>query len=135
MPHFSSRKRVSAMFVILLVTGLTLVFLAIFNGNRTTSREIETPDLSLISDGTYRGFHNSFPVSAEVEVTVRAHEIVDITLLKHYRGRGWDAEALPAKVIESQSLEIDGISGSTMSSEVILRAIAKALASGIRPTS
>lgn len=84
--------------------------------------------LDEIPDGNYFGSFSTFPVVAEVEVVVRNHEIVEIIILKHTHGRGSDAEVVPDRVVSSQSLKVDAVSGATFSSLVILKAIEDALA-------
>ncbi len=49
-----------------------------------------------------------------------------IELLKHTHGQGGAAEAIPGKVIEAQTLQVDTISSATYSSKVILKAIEQA---------
>ena len=85
-------------------------------------------ELDEIPDGNYFGSFSSFPVAAEVEVVVRDHEIVEVIILKHTHGRGSDAEVVPDRVVSSQSLKVDAVSGATFSSLVILKAIEDALA-------
>ena len=86
-------------------------------------------DLSSIEDGVYTGSYSAFPVSAEVSVTVKNHVIAAIELIEHDNGRGASAEVISGKVIESQSLQVDSVSGATYSSKVILKAIESALLS------
>lgn len=90
---------------------------------------ISNVDLSKIPDGTYSGSHKVFPVDVEVKVTVKDHKIVGIQLIKHTNGQGTPAEIIPGKVIESQTLAVDVVSGATSSSKVILKAIETALIS------
>jgi uncharacterized protein with FMN-binding domain len=85
-------------------------------------------DLSTIPDGVYSGSTEAVWVSATVEVTVRDQQITAI-VLDHRHGQGEDAEVIPDRVIEAQSLQVDLISGSTSSSKVILKAIENALRS------
>ena len=89
---------------------------------------ISNVDLSKIRDGVYEGSYNAFPVAATVKVTVSNHAITGIDLVKHSNGQGGDAEIIPSKVVEAQSLEVDFVSGATYSSKVILKAIEDALA-------
>lgn len=84
-------------------------------------------DLSKVKDGVYIGKHSVFPVAVEVKVTVSNHKISGIELVKHKNGRGAAAEIIPDKVIESQTLQVDTVSGATYSSKVILKAIENAL--------
>jgi uncharacterized protein with FMN-binding domain len=91
--------------------------------------EIAQINLSAIEDGIYIGSYFAFPVSAQVSVTVKDHVITAIELVKHENGQGAPAEVIPGKVIESQSLQVDSVSGATYSSRVILKAIENALLS------
>lgn len=84
-------------------------------------------NLSETKDGTYKGSHKAFPITAEVTVTVKNHMIAEIEITKHDNGKGKAAEAIINNVIESQSLQVDAISGATYSSKVILKAIENAL--------
>lgn len=88
---------------------------------------ISNIDLSKIQDGDYSGSYKIFPVEVEVKVTVKDHKIVGIQLIKHTNGQGTPAEIIPGKVIESQSLAVDVVSGATSSSKVILKAIETAI--------
>lgn len=90
--------------------------------------QIENIDLSNIEDGVYNGNYNfNGLVKVEVEVSVKNSAISDIKLLRHDNGRGKDAEKIPEDVIKAQSLNVDTISGATVSSKVILKAIENAL--------
>ncbi len=89
--------------------------------------EIKEVDLSKIENGTYTGTYQAFPIEVEVKVVVADQKITDIDLVKHNTGKGQAAEALPTKVVETQSLKVDTITGATYSSKVILLAIQDAL--------
>lgn len=91
------------------------------------SETIASVDLETIPDGSYLGSYSAFPVLAEVKVTVASHRITNIELLRHRNGQGSWAEAMLTKVIDAQSLDVDAVAGATISSKVILKAIAKAL--------
>ena len=88
---------------------------------------IRNVDMSSIDDGRYRGSYGGFPVKAEVEVTVADHRIQTVKILKHDNGKGKPAEALTDTIVDSQSLELDVVSGATYSSKVILKAVENAL--------
>lgn len=95
--------------------------------------EIQEVDLAAVEDGRYVGFYGSFPVDAKVEVIVADHRITKINLLEHGNGQGGNAEVIPDKVVEAQSLQVDSVSGATYSSRVILKAIEVALESEKQP--
>lgn len=88
--------------------------------------------LEQAADGTYEGKSRNWPVSVTVEVSISEHRISDITIIRHFEGRGESAEAIVGKVLASQSLDVDVISGATVSSRTILEAIADALKKGIK---
>lgn len=93
---------------------------------------IDKVDLSKVEDGNYTGDFDAKAIAAEVKVMVKNHSIVDIKLVKHRNGKGKEAEVIPGKVVQAQSLQVDTVSGATNSSKVILKAIEKALKSGIK---
>jgi uncharacterized protein with FMN-binding domain len=93
---------------------------------------ISDVDLLRVADGTYTGSYEIFPVIAEVKVTVKNHRMAGIELVKHRTGQGAAAEVLPGKVVATQTLKVDAISGATLSSKVILKAIETALTSAVK---
>ena len=95
--------------------------------------EIRTPDLTRIQDGRYNGFLDAFAVAADVDVIVENHRITEIVINKHKYGyeRATAAEVVIIDVVDSQSLEVDAVSGATNSSKIILKSIQNALESGL----
>jgi uncharacterized protein with FMN-binding domain len=91
------------------------------------NKEVGTPDLSAKSDGTYRGEYTIGPVKVVLDVTMENSRMASISIIKHRNGRGEKAEDILPVVIEQQSLGVDVISGATMSSRTILKAIENAL--------
>lgn len=85
------------------------------------------PDLSDIQDGNYVGEYSIVPVYVQIEVSINNHQITDITILQHNNGLGSAAESIVNDVIEEQSLDIDAVSGATVSSKCILKAIENAI--------
>jgi uncharacterized protein with FMN-binding domain len=88
---------------------------------------IKTPDFSALADGTYRGSFAAFPVSATVDVAMSGGRVEQVEIVSHRCGKGRPAEAIVNDVVASQSLEVDVVSGATLSSRVILKAIETAL--------
>ena len=97
------------------------------NNEQLEQLTIENVDLNKVNDGTYEGTYESFPLKAVVTVTVKDHNITDITINEHDNGRGEDAERITGDIISEQSLNVDVITGATYSSKVILKAVEKAL--------
>jgi uncharacterized protein with FMN-binding domain len=84
-------------------------------------------DLSRLQDGTYQGESKHWPVAAKVEVRVQEKRITDIVILRHREGRGESAERITGDIIAAQSLDVDIVSGATVSSRTIIEAVEAAL--------
>ncbi len=81
-----------------------------------------------LRDGTYHGSASQGPVKVTVTVTVEQQRISAITLLSHRTWKGKAAEkTIPQRIIMEQSTRVDGVSGATMSSVVIMNAVEDAL--------
>ena len=87
-------------------------------------------DVSSLVDGRYLGEFGQRPVSASVRVIIEDRAITDITVLQHDHGPGYGGKEIVEKIIAAQSLEVDTISGATISSMVILKAVEMALGAG-----
>ncbi len=136
----SKGKRIKRALIIMVVIILSIssvffiglqIMLQRFS-NEVSNIEINNIDLSIIDDGVYIGeYHVNDSVGAIVQVTVNNNIITDINFIEHKYGKGKKAEAITARVIDSQSLQVDAISGATGSSTIILKAIENALLVGI----
>jgi uncharacterized protein with FMN-binding domain len=84
-------------------------------------------DLTSIADGTYRGEYATTLVSAKVDVVVKDCSIIDIEIIEHEHGPNHSAEDITLDILKMQSIDVDVVSGSTMSSKVILKAVENAL--------
>jgi len=124
-------KRVLIIVLVLLIIGIITGIIIARNATKNLDllgkMEIEEINITLMEDGTYYGEYKVFPVSAKVEVVVRNGLLAEVNLLEHNHGKGEKAEIIPQKVMDSQSLKVDAITGATYSSKVILKAIENAL--------
>nr|WP_314458763.1 4Fe-4S binding protein [uncultured Clostridium sp.] len=82
------------------------------------------------ADGTYTGTGQGFRGETKTSVTVENGNITDITVLsyeddKEYFNRA--VEKVTAEIINSQSAEVDAVSGATFSSNGIMESVASAL--------
>ena len=111
-------------FIMLLVIGIIAGGMI---ATRVNNLSIQTPDLFEITDGKYIGEYSALPVHVRVEVTVEHHQITDVNILQHENGLGSPAERIINDVIQNQSLDVDVISGVTVSSKCILKSIENAL--------
>ena len=84
-------------------------------------------DLSLVRDGVWEGSDRNITVA----VTVTNHRIVQIDYLKHgWTTVGRKAQYIRDDIIERQSLQVDVVSGATITSKNILKAVETALMKG-----
>ncbi len=119
---------------VLLITFIAVIFLFIAGkimiGNMVRNVQnisVSMPDLSNVQDGNYIGEYSLAPVHVKVEVSVSNHQITNITILQHDNGLGSTAESIINDVVEEQSLGIDAVSGATVSSKCILKAVENAI--------
>lgn len=111
--------------VLLIGLGIGAKFLMDVNAyqKEIAAMEIQDIDLSNVPDGTYEGSYDADLIQVKVAVEVKDHNITNIELLQHENGKGGPGEAVIPEVIETQSLEVDTVSGATNSSKVILKSI------------
>lgn len=118
---------------------LFLVFIGVYSGIKTIQSnlerlqdlEIANVDLTEVVDGTYTGSYKVFPITAEVKVIVKNHQITGVELLKHQSGQGAPADKILDQIVEAQTLKVDVISGATYSSKIILKAVENSLNNAI----
>jgi uncharacterized protein with FMN-binding domain len=117
------------MLVIVVAVAFVLFWVvALYGGtlNRTSARVALSPlDLANVADGTYEGSATILHVAPKLHVTVTSGRITAITVLSPIYG---DVTGLTARVVKAQSLDVDGISGATISTKAVLKAIDNALA-------
>ena len=107
---------------------LTITIFSCSTAYKTVSAKM--PDLTLIENGIYRGNYDmvSTPVKATVDVVVHDHQIIKIDIVEHSSSPiGKKAERIIDNIISSQSLDVDVISGATVSSKTILKAVENAI--------
>ena len=88
-------------------------------------------DISQVADGVYTGHSETDLVKVDVRVTVADGRIEDIEILKHECGKGYPADVIVSDMSKDNTVEVDAVSGATMSSEVIKDAVRDALRSGL----
>ena len=88
-------------------------------------------NLSQVADGVYTGHSETDLVKVDVRVTVADGRIEDIEILKHECGKGHPADVIVSDMIKDNTVDVDAVSGATMSSEVIKDAVRDALRSGL----
>lgn len=98
--------------------------------NDVNSIAVSNLNMANITDGIYVGKYSITPVYVEVEASVTEHKITNIKIIEHENGLGGKAEKIVDDVISRQSLEVDAVSGATVSSKCIIKTIENALQSG-----
>lgn len=89
---------------------------------------VQKVDFSRVPDGTYTGNFDGGRWSNTVRVTVKDHKVTDIKLIKDMTFKSPSkAQEIFRKVESAQSLNVDTISGATVTSKAYLQAIANAL--------
>ncbi len=96
-----------------------------------TNLPITNVDFKQLNDGTYSGEYEGGMHkwrANEVQVTVSSGKVTDIKLLQHKENRPPEfTDALYNRVIQSQSLQVDTISGATITSKAYLKSVENAL--------
>lgn len=93
------------------------------------SISVSNPDIANIEDGMYVGEYSVTPVYVKVEVFVVDQKITNVKIIEHENGLGGKAEKIVDDIISKQSLKVDAVSGATVSSKCIIKAIENALQS------
>lgn len=88
---------------------------------------IEDVNISAVSDGSYTGEYTTTLVSAKVEVEVMNGQIIDIDIIEHEHGPEHGAYDVAQHIVDYQQINVDTVSGATMSSKVIMKAVEDAL--------
>lgn len=119
---------------VLLLLVLLIAFGIIFGGSRAAKAvEIKEIPLNQVTDGIHRGQAALDPVKIEVEVVVNDHRLEDIKILKHENGLGGRAEEpVIAAMLEKQTNRVDVVTGASLSSKAIMKAVENALADQLK---
>ena len=131
-------KKIFRVFIVLILFILIIVVscTAMMNKEMEKAKNelmlVEDPDLSKVEDGIYRGKVETMLVKAEVEVSVKNHKIISISMIKHENGKGKPAEAIVDAIVKDNSTDVELIAGATMSSLVIRAAVIDAVNKGIK---
>lgn len=112
---------------VLILLLLSVVVLVIVNFPKPLSISNSSYDLSALANGNYEGECSNGLVYAKVVVTIQDHQLQHVKILEHRNGKGQAAESIPNTVVAEQSLSVDAVSGATVSSQTILKAIENAL--------
>lgn len=94
---------------------------------RPQKLEISTVDLDTASDGEYVGVCQNKILFAVVKVKIQDHKITDVEVIEHKASYMEQARQIAERVCDEQSLNVDAISGATLTSNTVQKAIENAL--------
>lgn len=94
---------------------------------RPQKLEIRTVDLDTASDGEYVGVCQNKILFAVVKVKIQDHKITDVEVIEHKASYMEQARQIAERVCDEQSLNVDAISGATLTSDTVKKAIENAL--------
>lgn len=121
--------RIFVIFMALGVIGHFIIYLIDFNNYKrnVASIEINSINLKNVEDGLYIGECNVGYIYAKAEVKVKNGMIVSINILEHRNERGQNAENIINYIISEQEIDVNAVNGATNSSNVIKKAVEKAI--------
>ena len=117
------------------ITGATISSRALASGvNKAFDKFADTfypqEGSSLLTDGTYKGKANSFGGVLEVEVDVSSGKISRVEVTKHTDTPGISDGAfakVPGRIVDQNETKVDAVSGATVTSDAIMKAVQNAL--------
>lgn len=113
--------------ILVIVFGVAFFFRARQMVQKIESVQLEDVDLTQINNGVYPGEFGDFLVDVHLEVTVKDHKIDKVEIIKQRAGPGYEAIETIDRIIETQSPNVDVVTGATGSSRSIMIAVQKAL--------
>ena len=131
------RMLINITVILVTIVGLGLGGAIIFtSGERREGRNlpIAVVDFKKLKDGTHIGEYEGGMKKLranEVQVTMSSGKVTDIKILKHKENQSPEFTGkLYDRVIKAQSLQVDTISGATITSKAYLKSVENALAKG-----
>lgn len=113
--------------VALLLLMALVLYIIIRQGSDTRALPYSPSDISRVADGIYYGSAETLLVKADVEVRVKSGALQSILITHHDNGFGAPAEAITDTMVAQNTLDVDAVSGATVSSRVIQSAAYTAL--------
>ena len=114
-------------FIIFILMGSVAIYITrgLDEGKNVHLAEV---DFDTIQDGSYNGYYSFGRWSNEVKVDVFEGKIVDVFIIKDMLIRDSRvSDEIISKVISKQNLNVDAVSGATVSSKSYLKSIENAL--------
>ncbi|MHB8062665.1 MAG: FMN-binding protein [Ruminiclostridium sp.] len=128
------RILITTMVILIIVVAAGLGGALFFtSGERQEARNLPISAINFnnLNDGTYIGEYEGgkYKLRAnKVQVTVSSAKVTDIKILEHKENQSPEfTDKLYNRVIEAQSLQVDAISGATLTSKAYLKSVENAL--------
>ena len=118
---------IGAVLVVLLLLAALLIFMVVKQGGEVKQLPFGTIDISQVADGIYHGSAKTTLVAAGVEVVAKDGALQSIRITHHQNGLGKAAESITDMMVHKNTLDVDAVSGATVSSKVIQSAVYQAL--------
>ena len=96
-------------------------------------KPVETATVSYV-DGTYVGTGKGMNGKFQVTVTIAGGQVTDIQVGENSETQGIGSNAIeqmPGRIIQAQSVNVDGVAGATVTSDAIKEAVADALSQAL----
>lgn len=111
--------------MIIMIAGIGVGFYQTIEASKSFS--FTSVSLTDIEDGTYVGSASAGMVQVQVQVTIKDHQLMHIEIVQHDQGMGKKAEVLVQHMVNQNTTDVDVVSGATVSSKVLRKAVENAL--------
>lgn len=103
------------------------------NNTPASSSNVNKSEQKKYKDGTYTGVGKGKNLDLKVAVTIKDNKITNVEIVSNNETKGKEAlNTIPNKIVETQSTEVDVVSGATMTSKGIMEAVNDALSQALR---
>ena len=124
---------IAAVCLVLAAAGAYEGLVILADNTQAAYAKIGPVDLSVLEDGVYNGKAGGYICSMDLDVTVKDHCITDIHVNRQVNGGGkYRAPGMTDRIVKEQSVEVDTVSGATLTSKTILIAVHGALTGGLK---
>ena len=111
--------------------SLSILFAsACSNDVESPKEETKTEEKASSNSGTFEGVGKGLNGDVKIELTYEDGEIKDVKVVEHKESEGIADPALeqiPAKIVGEQNINVDTVSGATVTSTAIIDAVKQAL--------
>jgi len=115
---------------IIIAVLVGLIAIVTFNGMGYVRKMAVNPvDLSKVADGAYAGTFKKGRFSYSVEVAVKDHRIQAVKMTSPKQAMNAIIEQIFARIVQDQSVKVDTVSGASLTTKAVSKAVENALSS------